>query len=83
MNIPIDALADLLGTENTEELKKRIADLIVNKIKSDIREYDRYVFYPPDFNSFFDECFEEAQARAKETIVSKLYGDMMNAYQNK
>lgn len=83
MNIPIDRLADLIGVENTEELKKRIAGIIGNRIKSDIRDYDKYIFYPPDFNDFFNECFEEAQTRAKETIVSKLYDDMMNAYQTK
>ena len=83
MNIPIDRLADLIGAENTEELKKKIANIIVSRIKSDIRDYDKYIFYPPDFNDFFNECFKEAQARAKETIVSKLYDDMMNAYQNK
>jgi hypothetical protein len=83
MNIPIDTLADLIGAENTEELKKRIANIIVDRIKSDIKLYDRYIFYPPDFNEFFNECYEEAQARVKETIVQKLYDDMMNAYQNK
>ena len=83
MNIPIDRLADLIGAENTEELKKKIADIIVSRIKSDIRDYDKYIFYPPDFNDFFNECFEEAQARAKETIVSKLYDDMMKAYRIK
>lgn len=83
MNIPIDTLADLLGEHNTEELKKKIADVIVSRIKSDIRDYDKYIFYPPDFNNFFDECFEEAKSRVKETIVSKLYDDMMNAYQTK
>ena len=83
MNIPIDRLADLIGAENTEELKKKIADIIVSRIKSDIRDYDRYIFYPPDFDEFFKECYEEAQERVKETIVSKLYDDMMNAYQTK
>ena len=49
---------------------------------SDIEMYDRYIFYPPDYNDFFNECFEEAQARVRETIVQKLYDDMMNAYQS-
>lgn len=83
-NIP-DVVYHLIkdGLVEAEELKKEFADIIVSRIKSDIRDYDKYIFYPPDFNDFFNECFEEAQTRAKETIVSKLYDDMMNAYQTK
>ena len=81
MNIPIDGLADLIGAENTNNLKARIAMIIGNRIRDDINSFDQYIFYPPDFQDFFDECFEEAKALAKETIVKKLYDDMMNAYQ--
>jgi hypothetical protein len=80
MNIPVDHLKDLLGAENAEELKKRIVNDIASRIRSDINNWDEYVFYPPDFQEFFDECFKEAQAMVKETIVNKLYNDMMNAY---
>lgn len=83
MNIPIDKLTDLLGTENTEALKKRIAYMIGDRIQEDLEQYDKYIFYPPDYQGFFDECFEEAKTMVKEAIVQKLYGDMMNAYQTK
>ena len=81
MNIPIDSLADLIGAENTNSLKARIAMMIGNRIRDDINSFDQYIFYPSDFQDFFDECFEEAKALAKETIVKKLYDNMMNAYQ--
>lgn len=83
MNIPIDKLADLLGTENTAALQKRITGMIGDRIQNDMNDFDQYIFYPPDYNEFFDECFEEAKAKVKETIVEKLYNDMMNAYQTK
>ena len=83
MNIPIDKLADLIGVENTEELKKRIAGIIGDRIQEDMENFDEYIFWPPDYQDFFDECFKEAQEKVKETIVSKLYDDMMNAYRTK
>ena len=83
MNLPIDKLTGLLGAENTEALKKRIIDMIGDRIQSDMNDFEEYIFYPPDYQEFFDECFEEAKEKAKETIVQQLYNDMMNAYQSK
>lgn len=83
MNIPIDKLTDLLDAENTEALKNRITGMIGDRIKSDIDSFDEYIFYPPDYQEFFDECFEEAKVKVKETIAQKLYDDMMNAYQTR
>lgn len=39
----------LLGENNVEDIKKRIGDLIVDRIASDLRAYDYYLFYPEDY----------------------------------
>ena len=83
MNIPINALGSLLGEENVENIQERISNMIVERIQSDIDVYDQYIFYPPDYQEFFDECFEEAKNKVKETIVQKMYDDMMKAYKSK
>ena len=47
----LSGLSSLLGQDNVEDLKKRIADLIVNRVESDIRAYDYYLFYPENYES--------------------------------
>lgn len=83
MNIPIDKLSALLGAETVEDVKRRIGDLIVSRIEADMNDFTEYIFYPPDYQEFFDECFQEAQSKVRETIVQKMYNDMMKAYKSK
>lgn len=75
-------MTELLGQENTDDLKKRICDLIVYRIRQDMNAWDNFIFYPPDFKSFFDECFEEAKSKAKDEILNQLYGKIMESYHN-
>ena len=66
----LSALSCLIGEDNTEDVKKRIADLIVDRVRSDLYHYDCYLFYPPDFNG----CVEEAFNKVNKKIV-KMYSD--------
>ena len=39
----LGALSSLLGEENVEDIKKRIGNLIVDRVASDLRHYDYYL----------------------------------------
>lgn len=66
----LSALDRLLGVDNVEDIKKCIADVIVQKVKSDIRLYDCYLFYPGDYQSTIADAFESVQKK-----ITKMYKD--------
>lgn len=66
----ISKLVELLGEENAEELKKKIAQLIVERVEDDMRDYDRYLLYPPDMRDMIKETMESVEKK-----VAKMYKD--------
>lgn len=68
----LSGLSSLLGQDNVEDVKKRIADLIVNRVESDIRTYDYYLFYPENYELTIDEAFEKVEKK-----LVKMYTDAM------
>lgn len=71
----LSALSSLIGEDNVEDIKKRIADIIVSAVEDDVRYYKKqsYVFYPPDYiEGIAIEAFEEVEKKIK-----KMYKDAM------
>lgn len=68
----LSALSQLLGEENVEDIKKRIGDLIVERVRSDLRSYDYYLFYPADYKVTIDEAYEKVSKK-----IAKLYSEKM------
>lgn len=66
----MDKLISLLGEENIEELKKQITRLIIEKVESDMDDYDRYLLYPPDMRETIKETMESVDKK-----VAKMYKD--------
>lgn len=63
-------LINLLGEENIEELKKKIAEIIVERVEDDMRDYDKYLLYPPDMRDMIKEAMESVDKK-----LSKMYKD--------
>lgn len=71
----LSALSSVIGQDNVEDVKKRIAGIIVSAVEDDIRHYKRqsYVFYPPDYiKGIAEEAFDEVEKKIK-----KIYKDAM------
>lgn len=68
----LGALASLLGKDNVEDMKKQIANLIVDRVADDIRSYDYYLFYPENYQASIDESFEQVEKK-----IVKMYKDAM------
>lgn len=78
----ITALLDLLGEQNVERLRGRIVDIICDRIQSDLEAYGQYIFYPPDYEEFFDDCFQTAMKKVKKQITEKMMNQMLEAEAN-
>ena len=68
----LSALSSLIGEDNVEDIKKRIADLIVDRVAKDIDDYDCYLFYPPDYQGIIESTFEIIEKKIK-----KMYKETM------
>lgn len=71
----LSALSSLIGEDNVEDIKKRIADIIVSSVEDDVKYYKKqsYVFYPPEYiKGIAEEAFGEAEKKIK-----KMYKDAM------
>lgn len=71
----LSALSSLIGENNVEDIKKRIADIIVSAVEDDVRHYKQhnYVFYPPEYiKGITEEAFDEVEKKIK-----KMYKDAM------
>ena len=66
----MDKLISLLGEENIEELKKQITRVIIERVESDMDDYDRYLLYPPDMRETIKETMESVDKK-----VAKMYKD--------
>ena len=70
----ITGLIELLGEENDNKIKDKVAQFIIDAIEDDIRDYDRenYILNPEEIIDFVDECKEEALKRVKEDVVNQM-----------
>lgn len=75
----ITELINLLGEKNIERLQERIIDIICNRIEDDINHYDRYIFYPPDYDNFFGECYTIAMKKTKKQLIEKMQEQILNS----
>ena len=70
----ITGLIELLGEENDNKIKDKVAQFIIDAIEDDIRDYDRenYILNPEEIIDFVDECKEEAFKRVKDDVVNQM-----------
>ena len=70
----ITGLIDLLGEENNNKIKDKVAQFIIDAIEDDIRDYDRenYILNPEEIIDFVKECKEQAFKRVKEDVVNQM-----------
>lgn len=76
----------LLGEENIENLKKRICNLILERVKADLDDYGRYLLYPPDMDDMISDTYQMVRKKIEKMYkdavidVNKDYIEKMKAY---
>lgn len=70
----ITGLMKLLGEENSEKIKDKVTQFIIDAIEDDIDDYNRdsYILNPEEIIDFVNECKEEAFKRVKEDVVNQM-----------
>lgn len=73
----LSTLDNLLGKDNVEDIKKRIGDLLVERIANDMEVYDRYLFYPGDYEDTINAAFKKVGKK-----IEKMYSDAITRFKD-
>ena len=68
----INALIELLGEERVEKLKDQLVCILIERIRDDFDTWDKYLFYPPDYEEIIEQAVKEAEKK-----IRKMYVDHM------
>ena len=68
----LSGLSSLIGHDNVEDVKKRIADLIVDRVEADIRAYNYYLFYPENYQLTIDEAFGKVEKKLVKMYIDSI-----------
>lgn len=70
-----------LGSENMEDLKKKIVNLIVNQMKDDFEESRSYLISPEDVgDAVYTEVVDEIKTEVKPIIKEKILQKALKEY---
>lgn len=74
-------LEQFLGAENMEDLKKKIANVIVNQIKEDFEESRSYLISPDDVaDAVYRDAVEDIKKEVKPIIKEKILQKALKEY---
>ena len=62
-------LLQFLGEENVEDMKKRIVDVIVERVRDDMHDYSEWLIEPDDVvERLMDDTIDKVQDRVQEKL---------------
>ena len=62
-------LIQFLGEDNVEEMKKRVVDVIVDRVREDLSDYREYLINPDDIvESLIDDTIDRVQDRVQDKL---------------
>lgn len=62
-------LIQFLGEDNVEEMKKRVVDVIVDRVREDLSDYCEFLIDPDDIvEHLMDETIDRVQDRVQEKL---------------
>lgn len=67
-----DVITQFLGSQNIEELKSGMKDLILKRFKEDLESYDMYLFDFDKIETIITEIYKEAKEEVKEALKNKI-----------
>jgi len=69
-------LATLLVTENVEELKKGIVEIILENINSEIKEMGYYIITDDDIEELLEDVREEMKSEIQKRYRDKIMAEI-------
>ena len=62
-------LLQFLGKENVEDMKKRVVDVIVDRVREDLSDYREFLIDPDDIvERLMDDTIDRVQDRVQEKL---------------
>lgn len=66
----------LLTTEDKDEIKKAIKEIIIEQVRNDFDSYDTYLFDPRQIELMIEEIIEEVKYEIRGTLKEKMIKEM-------
>ena len=67
----------ILTSDDRDEVRESIKQLIIEQVKSDLEESEYYIFDPDELQEMLTNLAEEVKEEIKPLIKEKMFGDMM------
>lgn len=74
-----EPLTELLGAKRVDDLKDKICELIINRIDSDLEDYQDYIFCPEEITAIAEEALDEVRDKIKKKFKKKYLEDAEQA----
>lgn len=68
-----NSIAKLLGEENEKRLRDEVTDILIEHIRDELWDWDRYLF---DWDEMFAQIYDEVCNSAKEKLTAKYMADL-------
>ena len=65
-------LMQFIGADNVKKIQDGFANLLLKQIESDLNDYGRYIFYPPDHEEIIEDAFNKVAKK-----IQKMYEGAM------
>lgn len=67
----------ILTSDDRDEVRTAIKQLIIEQVKTDLEESDFYIFDPDELQDMLTNLAEEVKEEVKPLIKEKMFSDMM------
>ena len=71
-SLRFNPLMEFIGADNVKKIQDGFADLLLEQIRDDLRNYRAYIFYPPDHEDIIDDAFDKVSKK-----IQKMYEGAM------
>ena len=82
----LESFISVLGADNTEDLRKGIVNILLNKLQEDLEDYSEYIIYPPDIRQIIDCVVKDTNNKIRKMYkdavieINQNYIDKMKTY---
>ena len=82
----LESFISVLGADNTEDLRKGIVNILLNRLQEDLQDYSDYIIYPPDIRQILDCVIEDTNKKIRKMYkdavieINQSYIDKMKTY---
>jgi len=77
MNMRDNNILTILTSDDKDDIREAVKQLIVEQVKSDLEGSDYYIFDPDELQEMLANLAEEVKEEIKPLVKEKMFADMM------